>query len=111
MEIHSTRKTDSEDSEKIACRHNLPLVIWIGTQKRIELVYPMFFRSSFGPLCFAFLTLGWASLCFTQTSQPTALNPQRPATTSDGKLLPEPQSNGTITGTVVDQSGAVVTGA
>ncbi len=71
----------------------------------------MFFRSSFGPLCFAFVTFGWASLCFTQTSQPTALNPQLAATTSDGKQLPEPQSNGTITGTVVDQSGAVVAGA
>jgi hypothetical protein len=49
-----------------------------------------------GLIVFAFATLGWASLCLGQTPQQT--------------LVPSPAS-GSIKGTIVDQSAAVVAGA
>jgi hypothetical protein len=56
----------------------------------------MAFRFKSGLIVFAFVTLGWTSLCIGQT-------PQSPPAPS-----PAP---GSISGTVVDQSGAVLTGA
>ena len=50
-----------------------------------------------GLIIFAFVTLGWMPCCFGQTAQQTP--------------VPDRQLPGSISGTVVDQSGAVVAGA
>jgi hypothetical protein len=57
----------------------------------------MLFRFRSGLIVFALAALGWTSLCAGQASQPPP-------------VLPAPTS-GTISGTIVDQSGAIVTGA
>jgi Carboxypeptidase regulatory-like domain len=66
------------------------------------------FKSAF--IVFAFVTLGWASLCFgqapQQTSAPAVENTSEPPGTPSTEQLP-----GSISGTVLDQSGAVIAGA
>src|ERR1035437_883736 len=64
-----------------------------------------------GLIVFALITLVWASSCFGQTPQqtPTA-SPEQQGTASGGEP-PSEQLAGSISGTVVDQSGAVVAGA
>jgi len=58
---------------------------------------------------FALVTLGWTSFCLGQIPQQTPAEPS--GTTSTGEQAPAEQPPGTISGTVVDQSGAVVAGA
>ena len=57
----------------------------------------------FGPMIFVFILLGWAHFCWGQIPQSTTV----PA--SGGQ--PSGSMSGTITGTIIDQSGALVTGA
>lgn len=63
-----------------------------------------------GLISIALITLGWTSFCFGQTPE------QTPASAVQGPAIVSPpqspqQLSGTISGTVVDQSGAVVPGA
>ena len=60
----------------------------------------MALRLQAGLIAFALATLGWTSSALGQTNQPTPAAVEQPA--------PQP---GTIRGTVVDQSGAVIVGA
>jgi hypothetical protein len=74
-----------------------------------------------GLILFAFVMLGWASICIGQTAQPSpASSPEQRSpeqgTASAGEQLDDPrlldqQVPGSVSGTVVDQSGAVVAGA
>ncbi|MGB6477406.1 MAG: carboxypeptidase-like regulatory domain-containing protein [Candidatus Sulfotelmatobacter sp.] len=64
----------------------------------------MDFRLKSGLIVTAFVALGWAALCPGQTPQPTAPPAAEPSGT-DQKV------SGSISGTVLDQSGAVVAGA
>jgi len=57
----------------------------------------MVFRPKSSPLVLALLTLGWTSFCLSQTPQPTPVS--------------DSQIPGCISGTVADQSGAVIAGA
>ena len=76
----------------------------------------MAFRFKFGLICFAFVTLGWTLFCLGQTAQQT---PAPSAKQSSPEQLgialddqpPSPPLPGSISGTVVDQSGAVIAGA
>ncbi len=56
-----------------------------------------------GPIIFVLILLGWTHFCWGQIPQST------PVPASGGQPLPT--SAGTITGTVIDQSGALVAGA
>jgi hypothetical protein len=62
---------------------------------------------------FAVVMLGCASLSFGQSSAPApATSPEHQGVAyTTGEQLPTPQLSGTISGTVVDRSGAVVIGA
>src|SRR5271163_2955548 len=64
-----------------------------------------------GVLALGFAALGWASCCFGQSRQqtPTPGPEHPPVASSDGQ--PSSPPSGTITGTVVDQSGAIIPGA
>ena len=63
-------------------------------------------------IIFAFVILGWTSYCSGQTPQQMPVpSPERQGTASAGEQLPGQQLPGSISGTVVDQSGAVVVGA
>ncbi len=63
-------------------------------------------------IAFALVTLGWTSYCSGQPPQQMPVpGPERQGTASAGEQLPGEQLQGTISGTVVDQSGAVVAGA
>ena len=65
-----------------------------------------------GLILFAFVTLGWTSICIGQTPQATPVpNPEHQEAATGGEQLPDRRSPGSLSGTVVDQSGAVVTGA
>ena len=74
-----------------------------------------------GLIIFAFLTLGWTSSCFGQTSQETPAPGEHTFGTAgdcvsqwDGSAGDQPGGealSGTISGTVVDQTGAIVAGA
>ena len=68
------------------------------------------FKSEF--IVIAFVTLGWTSPCLGQTPQETPVpNPERRGIASAGEQLPGQKLPGSIRGTIVDQSGAVVVGA
>ena len=71
------------------------------------------FRSAL--IVFAFVTLGWRPSCLAQSPQPAPPpeqhGPELPAISTDSSTPPGPPLPGSINGTVVDQSGAVVTGA
>ncbi len=76
----------------------------------------MLFRSKSDLIVFAFalVALGCASPCLGQTPQPAPAPEQRtpePGIPSAGGQLADQQSTGSISGTVVDESGAVVAGA
>jgi hypothetical protein len=66
-------------------------------------------------LIFAFVILGWKPSCLAQSPQPAPPpeqhGPERPAISTDSAPPPGPPLPGSISGTVVDQSGAVVAGA
>jgi hypothetical protein len=64
---------------------------------------------------FAFVTLGWTSCCYGGPPRPTLVpgpethSPERRG--MSGEQLPDEALSGSITGTIVDPSGAVVAGA
>ena len=69
-----------------------------------------------GLIVFAFVTLGWTSFCLGQTPQQTPVpspenSPEHRGIASAGEQLPAQPLYGSISGTVVDQSGALVAGA
>jgi hypothetical protein len=91
-------------------------VIWIAATREdtVKLLMALQFKSAIPVL--TLITLGCASFCAGQTPPPpSAPNPQNSlehqGVTSSGEQPPAPQSSGSISGTVVDQSGAIVTGA
>ncbi len=85
----------------------------------------MVLHSKSGLIVFAFVTLGWTSCCLGQTPQQTPVtgqehspehSPEQRGIASAGEQLPgqtlaAQRLPGSISGTVVDQSGAVVAGA
>jgi len=73
----------------------------------------MAFQFKSGLMVFAFVTLGWTSFCLGQTPQQTPVpTPEHRGLASASEQLPGQRLSGTdISGTVVDQSGAVVAGA
>jgi len=70
-----------------------------------------------GLIVFAFVTLGWTSSCLGETPQQTPVpdpeqhSPEHRGMASAGEQLPGQPLSGSISGTIVDQSGAVVAGA
>ena len=69
----------------------------------------MTFQLKCGLSVLAFVTLSWTSFCIGQTLQPTPVaGLEHPA---DGEQIPDQRSFGRISGTVMDQSGAVIAGA
>ena len=87
------------------------LVIWTRSpeEDKLSLFMPLHLR--FGLIFFAFATLSWTSSGFAQLSQQTPPpSPERQGTASvSGQALEQP--SGSISGTIVDQSGAVIVGA
>ena len=76
----------------------------------------MALRFKSGLMVFAFVTLGWTSSCLGQTPQQTPVpdlghGPQQRGPASTGEELPGQRLPGSISGTVVDQSEALVAGA
>jgi Carboxypeptidase regulatory-like domain len=80
----------------------------------------MAFQFRSGLIVLAFVAVGWAMTCAGQTRQKMLVStpkrgPQRDAepqgTTAAGDQLPDQRASGNISGTVVDESGAVVAGA
>jgi len=71
------------------------------------------FKSAF--IICGFITFGLSSSCLAQSPQPAPVSeqhaPERPTTSTDGTPPLSPPLPGNISGTVVDQSGAIVTGA
>ena len=68
----------------------------------------MALQFKFGLIVFALATIGWTSPCSGQTPPPTSIPPQ-PQAAPAGQ--PSGPTSGSINGTVIDQSGAVVAGA
>jgi hypothetical protein len=65
---------------------------------------------------FALVTLGWTSFCLGQSPHEMPVpgptnSPEQLGTASSGEQLPSQRASGSISGTVVDQSGAVIAGA
>jgi Carboxypeptidase regulatory-like domain len=59
-----------------------------------------------------FVTLAWVASCLAQTAEQTpASSPEPQQTVSGGEQSPDLPSSGSINGTILDQTGAVVTGA
>lgn len=63
----------------------------------------------FGLMVIAVVALGWTSRCLAQTNQQVPPDPQHQETNSAGEQPPTQPGN--ISGTVLDQSGAVMVGA
>ena len=92
-------------------------MIWVGNtvKDRVKLFMDLQFKS--GLIVFAFVTLGWTSSCLGETPQQTPVlgpeqhRPEQLGTASAGAQQPGPALSGSISGTIVDQSGAVVAGA
>jgi hypothetical protein len=90
--------------------------VWIGStgEDKVKLFMALEFKS--GLMVFAFVTSGWTSFCSGQTPQLTPApsleqhSPEHPGIAL-GDEPPGQQLPGTISGTVVDQSGAVIAGA
>lgn len=71
----------------------------------------MLFRSSCRPILLLIVILVAATFCPAQSPVPATPNSQAPDLTSPGTPASGDESTGSINGTVVDQSGAVVSGA
>jgi hypothetical protein len=77
----------------------------------------MVFQFKSGLIVLAFVTLGWTSSCLGQTPQQTPVpgpeqhSPEPREMASAGDQLPGQPLSGSISGTIVDQSEAVVAGA
>ena len=69
----------------------------------------MTFQFKCGLIVLACVTIGWASFCLGQAAP--AADPNRPGKASNGDPLPAQRLPGSINGTVMDQSGAVIAGA
>jgi hypothetical protein len=69
----------------------------------------MTFRFKCGLIVLAFSTLGWISFCLGQTAP--AADSDRPETTPNGVPLSVQRLPGSISGTIMDQSGAVIAAA
>jgi len=75
------------------------------------------FKSALITFVFAFVTVGWTLCCLGQSPQPTpgsgAEQPgsEVPGTASTGGQFPDQRLPGSVNGTIVDVSGAVVAGA
>jgi hypothetical protein len=67
-------------------------------------------RFKFWLTALALVTLGWTSLSFGQTTPPTPLSVPEPSAKTSAAEQP-PNQSGAISGTVSDQSGAVMVGA
>jgi Carboxypeptidase regulatory-like domain len=81
---------------------------------KVKILMVLQFKS--GLMVFAFVTLSWASSCLGQTPQQTPVpgpghGPEQRGPASAREELPGQRLPGSISGTVVDQSGAVVAGA
>jgi carboxypeptidase family protein len=88
--------------------------------KRIKLTSFMSLQFKSALIFLAFVTLGWRSSCLAQSAQPVLApeqpasiqaGPEQPGTSPDGAQPLVQPAPGSISGTVVDPSGAVVTGA
>jgi hypothetical protein len=72
----------------------------------------MSFQLKFGLIVFAFVTLGWSSSCLGQTVQQALVpGPEQQGQPLPGQPVPGQPRSGSISGTVVDQSGAFVAAA
>jgi len=92
------------------------LVIWIGSTGEDKVKSLMALQFKPGLVVLAFVALGWTSFCLGQTPQQTPVpapenSPEHRGVVSAGGQLPDRRLAGSISGTVVDQSGAVVAGA
>ncbi len=80
-----------------------------------NLFMPFGSKSALIVFAFALFALGYASPCLGQTPQPAPAPepraPEQPGMASADGQLPDQQLPGSISGTVVDESGAVVAGA
>ena len=96
------------------------LAIWIRStgEDKVKSFMALLFKSRL--IVFALVTLGWTSFCLGQTPQQTPVpgpehssehSPEQRGTASTGEQLPGQRMSGSISGTVADQSGAVVAGA
>ena len=93
-----------------------PSVIWIGSAREDKVTSSMALQCKSGLIVFAFVTLGWTSFCLGQTPQQTPVpspenSPEHRGIASAGEQLPAQPLYGSISGTGVDQSGALVAGA
>jgi hypothetical protein len=70
----------------------------------------MALRFKSGLLGLALVGLGWTSFCLAQTP-PQTPGPEPQEDASGGEPVPGPRLSGSISGTIVDPSGAVVSGA
>jgi hypothetical protein len=87
------------------------LVLLMGSTNKDKVKLFMHLRSKFGLIGLVFVALGWASSSIGQTSQHAPdLGPEHPAVTLADEQPPIAMF-GTISGTVVDQSGALIRGA
>ena len=72
----------------------------------------MALRLKSGLIGLAFVSLGWTSFCLAQTPQQTPVpGPEPRENASGGEPVPGQRLSGSIGGTIVDPSGAVVSGA
>ncbi len=81
-------------------------------EDKVKLFMALQFKS--GLIIFAFVILGWTSFCLGQTPPvpgPKNQSPENRGTASTGEPLPGERLPGSISGTLVDQSGAVIAGA
>jgi len=81
-------------------------------EDKVKLFMVLQFKS--GLIVFAFVTLGWTSFCLGQASQQApAPNPEHSSEHSPERSIASAgeRLSGTISGTVVDQSGALIAGA
>jgi len=80
---------------------------WTGSTQEDKVKLFVAFRFKSGLIVFALVALGWTSCCWAQASQQIPASvPEQPGTEQIDPLLP-----GSINGTVVDPSGAVIAGA
>jgi hypothetical protein len=92
------------------------LVTWIGSTEEDKVKLFMSLRLKFGLTAFLFVILGWTSLCLGQLPQQAPMpgqeqrSPEHRGSALSGEL-PDQSLRGSISGTVVDQSGAVIAGA
>jgi hypothetical protein len=87
------------------------LVLLMGSTNKDKVKLFMHLRSKFGLIGLVFVAVGWTSSSTGQTSQsPPRLGPEHPAISLADEHPPIAMF-GTISGTVVDQSGALIPGA